>query len=787
MADIKIKEKANVVLVIEDDEDHAEMISRALEKNDPMIKITNVSSLNEAESYLRETIPDIVFVDFLLPDGNVVEFLEKHRDKMLFPMVIITAHGSEEIAIKTLKAGAIDYVVKTKDAFRAIPDISLRVIRKWNILVEKHLAEKALLKRQHEVNYLFEYAADALFYHDYHGKIIEVNKKACQSLGYSHCELLALSLFDIEKGYNSEKLQNIWKELPLCTTKIIKGMHQRKDGTTFPVELNLRILNDDDDRFVLAIARDITDRNKAEKNLLESENRYRTLTEMATDAIISINGKGDIVYWNSKAENMFGFYSSEVIGKPLTIIIPERFQEAHLKGVTNFNVLNESALIGKTTEVIGRKNEGDEFPIELSLAQYTSNNEIIFTAIIRDITNRKKIEDEIRHQASFPKLNMNPILEISPDKEIIYYNDAVLLFLDKFNKKNKSEIFIPDDFDDIFLTLKQKGYGQMYREVKIGDLLIGEYLHYVKEFDVIRIYTRDITEKKELELKLINEKKIVEKANCDLEKAYSDLKTSQLIILQQEKMACIGQLAAGVAHEINNPVGFISSNLETLKKYIERFLEFINTQQSAIKSTNVNDVIVEVDKKYKELKLDYILKDVSCLIEESLDGSSRIKKIVQDLKTFARPNVEKKEVSNINECIDSTLTIVWNELKYKVDVKKEYGNIPVIKCYPQQLSQVFMNILVNASQAIEKRGVIVIKTSQKGDYIFVSISDTGSGISKENLCKIFDPFFTTKDVGKGTGLGMSISYEIIKRHGGEITVESEVDKGSIFIVKIPVE
>ena len=272
----------------------------------------------------------------------------------------------------------------------------------------------------------------------------------------------------------------------------------------------------------------------------------------------------------------------------------------------------------------------------------------------------------------------------------------------------------------------------------------------------------------------------------ELEGAYKELKASQAKILRQEKMASIGQLAAGVAHEINNPMAFISSNLGTLDKYVGRLTEFIQTQTEVIESLHATDAIEGLNRKQKELKLDYITEDIKGLISESLDGSERVQKIVQGLKSFARVDEAEYKYADMNECIESTINVVWNELKYKATLKKDYGNLPLTKCYPQQMNQVFMNLLINAGDAIEKQGEILIKTWDEDGSIWVGISDTGRGILKEDLNRIFEPFFTTKEVGKGTGLGLSITYEIVKNHHGEIGVESEVGKGTTFTVRIPI-
>ena len=272
---------------------------------------------------------------------------------------------------------------------------------------------------------------------------------------------------------------------------------------------------------------------------------------------------------------------------------------------------------------------------------------------------------------------------------------------------------------------------------------------------------RDITERKRIE---------------------RELTETQAKFLQQEKMASIGQLAAGVAHEINNPIGFISSNLGTLGKYATRFTGFIKAQADVLSGMKSAEELAE---ERKRLKIDHILADVEGLIRESLDGADRVRKIVADLKSFSRVDEAECKYADLNECLASTINIVWNELKYKAELVRDFGEIPQVKCYPQQLNQVFMNLLVNAAHAIDRHGEITVRSWGTPGSVCVSVSDTGCGIPKEQINRIFEPFFTTKEVGKGTGLGLSISYDIVKKHNGEISVQSEVGKGTTFTVTIP--
>ena len=278
-----------------------------------------------------------------------------------------------------------------------------------------------------------------------------------------------------------------------------------------------------------------------------------------------------------------------------------------------------------------------------------------------------------------------------------------------------------------------------------------------------------------------------------LDEKASEIKDAHAMLLQSEKLASIGQLAAGVAHEINNPIGFISSNLNTLEQYIKDIKGLMEQYKNFHSINNVERQMLldRIESLKNEMDFEFILDDLFKLLEETKDGADRVKKIVADLKDFSRMDHGEKNLFNINQGLESTLNIVSNELKYKAEILKEYNEIPVIECYSQELNQVFMNLLTNAAQSIEKQGKIGIKTGLLHDnghsFVEVRISDTGCGIAEENLSRIFDPFFTTKEVGKGTGLGLNISYKVIEKHKGKITVESEVGKGTTFIVRLPVE
>ncbi len=266
------------------------------------------------------------------------------------------------------------------------------------------------------------------------------------------------------------------------------------------------------------------------------------------------------------------------------------------------------------------------------------------------------------------------------------------------------------------------------------------------------------------------------------------LEDAQNLMLQSEKMASIGLLAAGVAHELNNPIGFVHSNLGMLEKYVRSVLRMMELYEMAENAIPDQDTRKLLQAARKELDIAFLKTDANALMEESKDGISRVKAIVQNLKEFSHVGASDEwHFSDLHKGLDSTLNIVNNEIKYKAVVVKDYGDIPEVECLASQLNQVFMNLLVNAAHAIAERGTIAVRTGKDAGMVWVDISDTGHGIAPEHMQKIFDPFFTTKPVGKGTGLGLSLSYGIVQKHHGRMEVRSAVGEGTTFRIWLPIE
>ena len=519
-----------------------------------------------------------------------------------------------------------------------------------------------------------------------------------------------------------------------------------------------------------------------------------------------IDSNHNIIYWNNALAVLTGMSSFQMVGtknqwKPFysakrevmaDLVVDKnlaRLNELYTKFSSSLFTLNTYQAEG-WYENLNKKRRYIFFE---AVPVLDENNQIIAAVeTLEDITERKLIEETVEDNNLFLHTVMeaipNPVYFKGEDLHYIGCNAAFLHFYGLIAEdvvgKNLEEI-MPGKY-----ALQSTQYDYEVIERKEGVSYETTLINSQHEQRVVIAYKApflkhdgslagivgsfvDITEPRTTAKKL--------------EKAYDELKETQLHLFQQEKMASVGQLAAGVAHEINNPMGFISSNLSSLGKYVNRLAEFISVVDQAVAASSDSAAMTRIQDARKRLKIGYMLDDAPQLIAESLDGASRVRRIVQDLKSFSRVDQIESAYINLNEALETTINVAWNEIKYVATINREFGDIPLIKCFPQQLNQVFLNLLVNAAHAMEgTQGSITVRTFSEGENVYVMIRDTGRGIPEDVMKRIFEPFFTTKEVGKGTGLGLSISYDIIKKHGGEITVESVVGAGTNFTVKLPV-
>ena len=535
---------------------------------------------------------------------------------------------------------------------------------------------------------------------------------------------------------------------------------------------------------------------KAEKELRTAAEARLTAILDSSDAILSVNEQGCIMLFNKGAELVFGYSADEILGEPLERLLPPRFAGGHADHLLRFVESGDThRLLRGRDGIWGLHKDGHEFPAEIGIAKVRAGDSLTFTVTLRDITERCKTEETRVRLTAIIESSTDIVGTVDPDGNVLYLNLAGRKLMEWSAAGPVSDLRLEDfhppwalsqaRYESIPYAIRDGSWqGESELRNRAGNIIPVSQLILAHRDEGGRLLylssiMRDISEHKKAEDALRARQR-------ELEAAYKDIEQAQSQLLQSEKMASVGQLAAGVAHEINNPVGFVNSNLGTLQNYVADLFTMIAAYEQLETKLPQDDALQQLLALKKKLDLNYLRADTGDLVKESIDGLGRVKRIVQDLKEFSHVDSTEWQIADLHAGLDSTLNIAHNELKYKTTVVKEYGDMPQVECIASQINQVFMNLLVNAAHAIETRGTITIRSGQTSDAVWIEISDTGKGMSAEVQKHIFEPFFTTKPVGKGTGLGLSLAYGIVQKHHGHIEVESEAGKGTRFRIQLPI-
>ncbi|MEP6500482.1 PAS domain-containing sensor histidine kinase [Microcoleus vaginatus] len=570
--------------------------------------------------------------------------------------------------------------------------------------------------------------------------------------------------------------------------------------------------------YISTIARDISDRKEAEQALQLSQARFAGIVEIADDAIISVDAEQKIILFNQGAERIFGWSAAEAIGQSLSLLLPEAFVAPHSHLVSNFNGgVKQARKMGNRKEIFARRRDGTEFPAEASISKLEVAGEIIFTAILRDVTASREAEEFVRlSEERYRSLAMataqmvwmtdaNGIAE-KPEPDWIAYTG-----LSSEDKDYWIKSVHPEDRDRTIQAwmgaIETKSLYEIEHRLRAAD---GSYRHFwvrgvpilaadgsIREW--VGTHT-DISDRVQVLEALKQSEGQYRSQAAKLEKAVQELHQTQTQLIQTEKISSLGQLVAGVAHEINNPINFIYGNITHATQYATDLLGLLHLYQEKYPNP-----VPEIVEAAEDIEVDFLMEDFTRILESMKVGADRIRDLVVSLRNFSRLDESQMKLVDIHEGIESTLLILQHRIKANVlrpaiEIIKEYGNFPPVECYVGQLNQVFMNLLGNAIDALEdynsnhssketssRPNRIRISTSANSDTVTIRIADNGKGINQEVIGKLFDPFFTTKAVGKGTGLGLSISYQIIvEKHRGKLQCISTPGEGAEFIIEIPI-
>lgn len=685
-------------------------------------------------------------------------------------------------------------------------------------ITDRKKVEKKLLESEEKYRLITDTSIDSIYQLDVEGIITFMNPAGHKMFGYELGEMVGMSFGSL---VNEERMEEGFKIVQtVLSGKSVEGETYviNKEKKEFPIRYHMSPkFNEANDVIgFTGNSRDITDFKKSEEELIKSNERFQVIAgSTPVSTVISRLSDGMLMYANQSFCEMLDYNIEDLIGNKS----PELYYDKEGRE----NLMKEFSKNGKLSnfEVQVKKADGTPFWASVSLEPMIFEDDNALFGAVEDITDRKLNEEELnrsneRFRIIADATPVSTVISRISDGMMMYANQSFCKlfdynFEDLIGKKSPEMYYEQKGRESLMKEFSKKGKLSNFElQVKKADGIpfwasVSVETMTFDGIDALFSTAVDITERKNSEqvlkdykdnLEILVEKRTVQlkDKNKELEKSIKQLKITQQQLVDSEKMASLGQLTAGIAHEINNPVNYISAGSMSLESNLSEVLEFYKNFDQ-ITPSNVNEKLKEIASLKEQIQYDELLRHVKNSINNIKSGVSKTSEIIKGLSTFSRSDNDEFVSADIHQGIDATLIMLHSKIPHGLTITKDYANIPIIECFPGKLNQVYTNLVVNAIDAVTEfrdpgEGKITIATSsikiKKEKFVKITFSDNGSGIDEDKQKTIFDPFFTTKEVGKGTGLGLSICYGIVKQHNGWIEVNSSVGSGSMFEIFIPV-
>lgn len=731
-----------LILVVDDDAASSAELEDIL--NEDGYDVAKAASGKHALESISEVEPNIVLWNAHLSDSDPFSLLEKLKTRERtkdIPVIVMTTRDEADDWLKGLESGD-DMIVK--------PFVKREVLARIERQVTVSKVRMALRESEAKFRSVMESAIDAIISGDAEGNIRSWNSAATALFGFTEAEVIGHPIdLIIPEQYRESHREGVHRVSTGGPSHVIGKTVElsalRKDGSEFPVELSLATWFLDENRYYTGIIRDISERKQAEQ-------KFRSVTESAIDAIISADHEGNIISWNKAAANILGYTEEEALGQRLELIIPDRFHEAHRQGIARFTRTGEAHVIGTTVELAARTKGGSEVPIELSLSTWSVREERYYTGIIRDIGERKRAEEALRKSEQALR--------------------------EKTNEMRKKNLVLEDT-----LSKLNEMHSQLIIQEKMASLgkLSAGMAHELN--NPASSAQRGAAQLEATFLKWQRVQARVAEANLDAE--------------QMAKLAALDQMARERARKPVEMNALARADREVAignwlhGKRIEADAGLVSVLVSfGYEESDLEELCGSLSDKQFVAVIEWLSFkfEIYSLVAEIGIGTSRIVELVKALKTYTHMDQAPVQSVDVREGLDNTLIILHNKLKRGVTVVREYADdLPLIQAYAGELNQVWTNIIDNAIDAMDGDGTLIVRARKDPPWIVVEIEDNGPGIPEENQLKIFDPFFTTKGPGEGTGLGLNISRTLIeKKHGGKIALRSRPGS-TCFAIRLPID